>query len=67
MRVFSLFVAFIFSAAGMSALAVDDVDAAAEINNVSDTSIISSDGGGLYSDISTGDQLNTEDEGEGGR
>ena len=66
MRVFSLFVAFIFSAAGISALAVDDVDVAAEINNVNDTSIISSDGDGLYSDISTGDQLNTEDEGEDG-
>ena len=66
MRVFSLFVAFIFSAAGISALAVDDIDAAAEINNVSDTSIVSSDGGGLYSDISTDDQLNNnEDESEG--
>ena len=64
MRVFSLFVAFVFSAAGISALAVDDVDAAATIN--SDTSVISDEmpENNLYSDISVDDQLNAENEGE---
>ena len=64
MRVFSLFVAFVFSAAGISALAVDDVDAAATIN--SDTSVISNEmpENNLYSDISVDDQLNAENEAE---
>ena len=66
MRVFSLFVAFIFSAVGIFALAADDVDAAVTTNNSSDISVISDEvsESDLYSDISTSDQLNTENEGE---
>ena len=64
MRFFPLLAVFVFSTIGISALAIDDVDVAATIENSdSSASIVSDDiSGDLYSDISMDESLNTEDE-----
>ena len=71
MRVFSLFVAFVFSTAGISALAATDAISTDDDRNVvaindGNTSVISDEISerDLYSDISINDSLNTEDKGE---